>query len=74
MAAVVEVTNNDVSNRLRRQFPAAQFIEQFTLDDFPTLWVERACLIEILDFLQNDFEMLFDLCGVDERMRQHRAG
>ena len=50
--------------------------EQTTVDAIPTFWVSRRDLIPILKYLklQHHFEMLFDLCGVDERLREHRDG
>ena len=50
--------------------------EQTTVDAIPTFWVSRRDLIPVLKYLklQHHFEMLFDLCGVDERLREHREG
>lgn len=50
--------------------------EQTTVDAIPTFWVSRRDLIPVLKYLklQHHFEMLFDLCGVDERLREHRDG
>ena len=61
---------------LREQFPQAAMTEQTTVDAIPTFWVSRRDLIPILQYLkrQHHFEMLFDLCGVDERLREHRDG
>ena len=53
------------------------FRVQTTLDDFPTIWVERSKLMEVLLFLRKvprPYVMLFDLSAVDERMRTHREG
>ncbi len=61
---------------LREQFPQAAMTEQTTVDAIPTFWVSRRDLIPVLQYLkrQHHFEMLFDLCGVDERLREHRDG
>ena len=61
---------------LREQFPQAAMTEQTTVDAIPTFWVSRRDLIAVLKYLklQHHFEMLFDLCGVDERLREHRDG
>ncbi|NQV65507.1 MAG: NADH-quinone oxidoreductase subunit C/D [SAR86 cluster bacterium] len=59
---------------LRQRLPHMSFLTQQTIDDIPTLWILREQLCEILRFLKSDYEMLFDLCGVDERLRAHRDG
>ncbi len=43
----------------------------------PVLWVPRERLIEVLTFLRQvpkPYVMLYDLHGVDERLRTHRRG
>lgn len=43
----------------------------------PVLWVARAKLVEVLTFLRNlpkPYVMLYDLHGVDERLRTKRQG
>ena len=50
---------------------------QPTLEDFPTVWVGRDQLIEVLMFLRTQprpYVMLYDLSAIDERLRQQRAG
>jgi NADH-quinone oxidoreductase subunit C/D len=48
---------------------------QHTVDEIPTFWIERSRLKDIVRFLKDQrYEMLFDLCGVDERVRDHREG
>ncbi len=50
---------------------------QSTLEDMPTVWVEKSQLLEVLMFLRTlpqPYVMLYDLSAVDERMRQHRDG
>ncbi len=51
------------------------FYVQTTFEDFPTVWVERARVQEVLMFLRTvsrPYVMLFDLSAVDERLRTHR--
>ena len=53
------------------------FYVQTTFEDFPTVWVERARVQEVLMFLRmvsRPYVMLFDLSAVDERLRTHRDG
>ena len=66
-----------VVRELFAQFGENKFVVQPTKDDVPTLWVERANLIDVLKFLRNalrPYVMLLDLSAVDERMRKHRDG
>ena len=48
---------------------------QPTVDETPTLWVPRENLLEVLGYLKQEAEspytMLFDLTGIDERLRDH---
>src|SRR3990167_8736991 len=53
------------------------FYVQTTFEDFPTVWVERARVQEVLMFLRTvsrPYVMLFDLSAVDERLRTHSDG
>ena len=75
MTAVIDREGSPGAD-LREQFPQAAMTEQTTVDAIPTFWVSRRDLIAVLKYLklQHHFEMLFDLCGVDERLREHRDG
>jgi len=64
----------DIQKELSDRFPEASFLFQKTVDDIPTFWITRESLIDVLGYLKPRFEMLFDLCGVDERTRTHREG
>jgi NADH-quinone oxidoreductase subunit C/D len=67
----------EVVRELYARFGESKFVLQPTFDDVPTLWVERAQLIDVLKFLRNaprPYVMLYDLSAVDERMRKHRDG
>ena len=65
-----------VLNELRDRFgDTLQF--QPTREDFPTVWVSREQLTDVLMFLRTlprPYVMLYDLSAVDERLRQHREG
>lgn len=67
-----------VAQELRERFGEGIVAEQQTRDDVPTLWVERDRLKEVVQYLKNDapkpFTLLFDLCGIDERVDMHRSG
>ncbi len=61
--------------KLDQQLPGAYLYQQQTVDKIPTFWIERSRLREIIRFVKTGgFEMLFDLCGVDERQCEHRNG
>ena len=49
---------------------------QSTVDEIPTAWLPRERLLEVLGYLKHTAEqpysMLFDLTGIDERLRDHR--
>ena len=67
----------EIVRELRARFGENKFVIQPTKDDVPTLWVERANLIEVLKFLRNvprPYVMLYDLSAIDERTRKHRDG
>ncbi len=76
MAAVMNAAENDLALKLREKFPGEAFVDQTTFDGIPTLWISRNNVVQILSYLKNEcaFEMLFDLCGMDERVRTHREG
>ncbi|QCE34369.1 NADH-quinone oxidoreductase subunit C/D [Acetobacteraceae bacterium] len=66
-----------VVSELRQRFGEDSFTVQPTRMGMPVLWVPRAKLLEIVAFLKNlpnPYSMLFDLHGVDERLRTHREG
>ena len=74
MAAVIDAANNDLAGKLESRFPGVSFAVQQTFDEIPTFWIPRRDLLAILLYLKQEcaFEMLFDLCGVDERTRINR--
>ena len=69
------ITPDNIELKLRNGFPQVSFVAQHTVDRIPTFWCGRSHLIDIVGFVkQQGYEMLFDLCGVDERLRAHREG
>ena len=65
-----------VVEELKTKF-GENFYVQATFEEFPTVWVERARVQEVLMFLrkvERPYVMLFDLSAVDERLRVHRDG
>lgn len=66
----------DLAHELRFQFGDAILAEQPTLDGITTLWVARDQVGLVLSHLKHNlpqpFGMLYDLTGIDERVRSHR--
>ena len=60
-------------DELSARFGAA-LVWQEAADGTPTAWAPRAQLPEVLAHLKPHYPMLYDLFGIDERLRQHRAG
>jgi NADH-quinone oxidoreductase subunit C/D len=65
-----------VISELEQRFGSDSFVGQETRCEFPTLWVSKTELPEILRFLKSEvdrpFETLYDLTAIDERFRTHR--
>lgn len=83
---MVTVTDNQAQNpdlqgsqypvihELNQKF-AGQFVVQQTFENFPTIWVSREQVLDVLMFLRTlpqPYVMLLDLSAMDERLRQHR--
>ena len=69
--------DQDVVVELNTRFGPETFTVQSTRTGMPVLWVARAKLVEVLTFLRQlpkPYVMLYDLHGVDERLRTHRRG
>ncbi|MDY3198800.1 MAG: NADH-quinone oxidoreductase subunit C/D [Pseudomonadaceae bacterium] len=66
-----------VITELGTQFGADAISVQPTLTGVPVIWVAREQLLAVLRFLRQlpqPYVMLYDLHGVDERLRTHRQG
>lgn len=67
------MVNSDIVEELKNKFYEINFIEQKTCDEFPTLWVPKEKVVEVLHFLKfevpNPYRMLYDLTAIDERTR-----
>jgi len=70
-----EDSNNSVINDLFDFFGKEFCFHQITLTGFPIIWIDKTLLIEVGKFLYHlsqPYIMLYDLHGVDERIRLHR--
>lgn len=75
--AAAQMSTTGIVGDLVARFGADSFVEQTTRDATPTLWVKRDKLIDTLRFLRSverPYSMLFDLSGLDERLRTNRQG
>jgi NADH-quinone oxidoreductase subunit C/D len=70
--------NSDVLHELRGRFGEAILASQPTGDDIPTLWVSPEQAWEMVRHLKEGmsrrYEMLYDLCAIDEREHTNRPG
>lgn len=67
----------DVVRELVARFGADSFTLQPTRTGVPVLWLAASQLLEVVAFLKKlpkPFVMLYDLHGIDERLRNHRQG
>ncbi|WP_395480238.1 NADH-quinone oxidoreductase subunit C/D [Candidatus Curculioniphilus buchneri] len=69
--------DDPIINELCNHFTSDSFTLQSTRLGIPVLWLKRDLLLDVLSFLKTLFRpysMLYDLHGIDERMRIHRQG
>lgn len=72
-----QADDSQVVAELTAAFGAGSFSVQPSLTGMPVLWVARERLLEVLRFLRQlpqPYVMLYDLHGMDERLRTHRQG
>jgi len=70
--------NTELIQELTSAFGEEDFREQETVDQIPTLWVEKNRIVEVLKYLKNQidppFRLLYDISAIDERSRKHKDG
>jgi NADH-quinone oxidoreductase subunit C/D len=68
----------DIIEQLQSEFGDAVFRRQQTVDELPTLWVSVDNLLPVMRRLKSGpplpYNLLYDLCGIDERDRTRRQG
>ena len=76
--AVVPTADTGVFAELQQALPGVELIPQDTRDGVPTVWAHRDRVRDVLRYLKSDaerpFRTLFDLGGIDERLRAGRDG
>ncbi len=77
-AAETPSAQRGIIGELHGCFPDLSLVEQGTADGIPTVWAPAARVKELLAYLKTGaarpFASLYDLGGIDERLRAHRAG
>lgn len=64
-----------IVTKLEEYFGKDSFAVQFAYTDFPIIWVHRKIILKVIAFLKKtpqSYTMLFDLHGIDERLRTNR--
>lgn len=74
MLAVEQTLEDTPLDNLVQKFGADSFVVQETADSTPTFWVSKDKLHEVLRELKPEYAMLYDLFGIDERLRNNRQG
>jgi NADH-quinone oxidoreductase subunit C/D len=74
MQAVESSAVPAVVTELFEKFGEDSFVVQNTPDNIPTLWLDPDKLHEVLRSLKPRYALLYDLFGIDERLRENRAG
>ena len=74
MPVVEQATESAVLTELSKKFGAQTFVVQQSADGVPTVWLKADKLHEVLRFLKTEYSMLYDLFGIDERLRTNRQG
>ncbi|AAO26879.1 NADH dehydrogenase I chain C/D [Buchnera aphidicola str. Bp (Baizongia pistaciae)] len=67
--------NNSIILKLFKKFGEDSFFIQTTVTDIIVLWIDGSLLLALAKFLltiNNPYNMLFDLYGIDERMRLYK--
>jgi NADH-quinone oxidoreductase subunit C/D len=63
--------------QVQQRFGEDAFQQQTTVDEIFTLWLPKEKIVPLIQFLKkidNPFNFLYDLCGVDERDRAKKNG
>src|SRR4051812_11672189 len=63
---------NAILKSLQQRFGADAFQPQHTIDEILTLWLPQGKLIPVIQYLkttEQPYNLLYDICGIDERDR-----
>lgn len=69
---------SDLADELVSRFGAPFLTPQLPVDEVTTLWIAKENIVEVLQYLKSSipqrFELLYDLCAIDERSRAKNNG
>lgn len=67
-----------LTDELTSEFGGSVFTHQLTVDEITTLWVAKENITRVLSYLKHTihhpFELLYDLCAIDERSYAKKNG
>lgn len=69
--------DDPVIRELEQRFGSENLTVQATRIGMPVIWIKREQLLRVVEFLRSlpkPYVMLYDLHGMDERLRTHRSG
>lgn len=71
------MADSAIVEKLKTRFGESEITEQKTSDEFPTIWVSKDKLVDVIRFLKTEvskpYRMLYDLTAIDERTRAKRV-
>ncbi len=74
----MQVTEATAVDQLQEKFPQVSLVRESARDGIPTAWIPAGHVSELMQFLKTGIEqpyaMLYDLTGIDERVRVNRDG
>ena len=74
LEAGLQDSGGTTEEALLERFAGQSYVTQSCPDNTPTLWVGADQLLDVLRTLKPDYPMLYDLFGIDERLRENRDG
>ena len=74
----MQVRDANAVDQLQEKFPEVSLVRESARDGIPTAWIPSGHVSELMQFLKSGIEqpyaMLYDLTGIDERVRVNRDG
>ena len=74
----MQTTDLSLNEAIQARAGPALLATQPTVDQIPTFWITKEKIHDLLRYVKNEidrpYKMLYDLTGIDERVRSHREG
>ena len=74
----MQAVDLSLNEAIQAQAGPALLATQPTVDRIPTFWITKEKIHDLLRYVKNEidrpYKMLYDLTGIDERVRAHREG